>query len=127
MHQTSSWSSLGDRHLCCFCYQLFVSLLAHGPSNHQSGVDIHHGCQVEPSLCCPNSSNVCYPFGVRCISGKISLKQIRCDRIVVLTLRRFHLPSFCLRTDPTLAHQSGYPFSSIELAIVLIRIFDSLS
>jgi hypothetical protein len=63
-------------------------------------------------VACPNSCNIGYPFGIGCISGKLSLEQIGCDWIVMLTIRCFHFPSFCLGTDATLAHQSGYPFSS---------------
>ncbi len=143
MDQTRSWLALAQRHFCRFCDQFFVSLLAHGPSHDQSRVDIHNGCQIEPAFCCANAGNICYPFGIGCISRKISLEQIWGDGIVVLTIRRFHLPSPRFRVDPSLTHQTSYPFSptmhslrfqfcvhtwaSIDLTIVLIRIFDSLS
>src|SRR6266566_382236 len=111
MHQTSSWLALGERHFCRFGDQFFVSLEASGPSNDSSRGDIRNGCQIEPSFCCPHAGNICSPFGIGCLSRKISLEQIWGDSIVVLTLRRFHLPSPRFRVDPSLTHQTSYPFS----------------
>src|SRR5436190_23294804 len=35
VHQPSSWVPLLECHHSCFCHQILVSLLSHGPANHQ--------------------------------------------------------------------------------------------
>src|SRR5215475_747016 len=143
VHQPSWRASLLQCHHPRFGHQLFVSLLSHGPANHQPREDIDNGGKIEPPFPCLDASNICHPRGIWSISSKIAVEQIRSHGIAMLTIGGFHFSALGLGVDPTLAHQASDPLAStthtllfqlgmdtwaaIDFPILVIRIFDSLS
>ena len=103
-NKTISWSSTPDRPLQRRYDHLMTQRAAQSPADHHPRKQIDDHRQVQPPRVRRQVGYIRYPHLIRAVCGKVSLKQIRCHRKMVLTVggHPVFVPDY--RTKPHCSH-----------------------
>src|SRR5204863_2070863 len=90
MHETSRWPPCLYGHPQGCQRKLSAQMIAHGPADDPTAVQVHDGGEVEPALIGLDVGDVGEPYLIWCGSGEAALQQVRGDRQVVTAISRLH-------------------------------------
>jgi len=104
-----SGTSTPDRPLQRHNHHFMTQRAAQRPADHHAGEQINDHCQVQPPGSGGQIRDIRHPHPVRSLGSKVSFKQIRCHRELMLAIGGHPIFTSNLGTQPGFAHPLGHP------------------